>query len=114
MPPGSTWPSVSRCAVASRSIRLITTALSATESPVNSSRTPLFASAPNMLRWLDALDSIATSSTVTPARTISTKLRNRLTSGLRRLLRGIAHAVLTAFCAAWPSPRTPYSAASDR
>ena len=65
-----------------------------------------------MLRWFAALDSIATRSTVTPAMIITTKLRSRLTTGLRRLLRGTAHATFTACSAACPRPSTPYRAAS--
>ncbi len=66
-----------------------------------------------MSRWLPTLDSSVTASTVSPARVISSRLLSRLRIGFSRLLRGTAQATLTAFCAAWPRPMTPYRAASE-
>ena len=48
--------------------------------------------------------------TTKPPKTITRTLRKRLTTGFSRLLRGTAQAVLRTFCAAWPSPSTPYRA----
>ena len=86
--------------------------MTATEAAPDSSRSPVCASPPKMLRWLAALDSVAITRTVSPATTIAANVRARLTIGLSRLLRGTAQVTLTAFWAASPSPCTPYSAVS--
>ena len=57
-------------------------------------------------------DSTEMPSTETPAKSSSTRLLSRSSTGFGRLLRGIAQAVAIRFWIAWPSPSAPYSAAT--
>ena len=48
-----------------------------------------------------------------PAVTSRSALRSRDMNGSGRLLRGTAHAMFMAFCAAWTTPSAPYNAPSE-
>ena len=111
--PGSTSRSRSFCGVDRRIIVASTAVVSTTVSAAAIHLTPPPRSVPKMSRLPPRLDSTATKSRATPASTSQARPRSLLTTGLRRLLRGIAQTTLMALCAAWPSPMMPYSAASE-
>jgi hypothetical protein len=62
---------------------------------------------PNMSVSEPSAEMIETPRTATPEVTSSTRLLNRSTTGLGRLLRGTDQAMFWAFCSACPSPSAP-------
>ena len=109
--PGSTSRNPSFCGVESRIISASTPALTATVAVTTSQCTPPPRSALNASAWLETLLIRTTRASARPASTTPARLRTLLWIGLSRLLRGIAQATLTAFCAACPRPIAPYVAA---
>ena len=67
---------------------------------------------PNTSVFAPTAESTEMASTENPAKSSSTRLLSRSSTGFGRLLRGIAHAVAIRFWMAWPSPSAPYSAAT--
>ncbi len=109
--PGKASRKPSCCGVDHRIISASTHVVTITVTATTSQCMAPFRSLPNTSTWLDTLVSSATTASASPATIIQPRLLIRLTTGLSRLLRGIAHTTLTAFCAAWPSPIAPYVAA---